>query len=304
MTKLTPEIVLSICNDPRGYRKVAKTLGVSASTVQAIRAGRIWGWVTGLGEKTERISRKKAKRPCAVDGCKSAAKSKGMCDLHYWRSKRDCGTPVAEKKSRVLGKCRVFLTAALLIETDDCILWPYGMAHGYGLARVQGRNWRAHVWVCTEAHGPKPFPKAHAAHSCGSRACVNKRHLRWATAQENIHDKALHGRQTKGESINTARLRQGQVLAIANDNRSFPDIAADYGCSKNTVRAIHTGESWSWLTGITIANAKSRQPRHDFSGEIIAMICADSASCSKAALKYGCSADTINQIRRGLRRYG
>ena len=224
-----------------------------------------------------------------------------MCDLHYYRSKRPGDIPISERKVRKSGKGALFLRHAITVETDSCIEWPHGKANGYGLSRVNGRNWPAHAWICTEAHGPKPFDGAHAAHSCGNRCCVNKRHVRWATARENIHDKALHGRQTKGEGINTAVLTREQVLEIAADSRSFVAIAEAYGCARSTVRAIHAGESWTHVTGITKATAKVRQPRLTFSPEDIEAIRADSRSCKQMAKVVGCSHSTINEIRRGLR---
>jgi hypothetical protein len=54
---------------------------------------------------------------------------------------------------------------------------------------------RATRVMCKLAHGPAPTPKHHAAHSCGKghEACINPKHLRWATPRENAADAKLHG---------------------------------------------------------------------------------------------------------------
>lgn len=306
MTKLTAALAIAICEDARIARVVAADLGVSKATVLAIREGRNWSLVTGRRHEKlppPRIRTRASDRICSVAGCSTPQRTCGLCDLHYWRSRRSGNLPLTEKAKRQPGEPSKFAAASLNIETDDCIIWPHGKISGYGAFRSGGLQFRAHAWVCEQTYGPKPFANAHAAHQCGNRSCINKRHIRWATPKENIHDKALHGRQTKGEDINTAVLTREQVLRIANDNRPFTEIARAYGCGRSTVRSIHRGESWKDVTGIKPETAQVRQRRHHFSPEQVAVICRDPRSCSKVAKVYGCSASTINEIRRGIRAY-
>ena len=49
--RLTEEQALAAYLDPRSYRVVAAELGVSRSTVQALRAGRNWAWLTGHNDE-------------------------------------------------------------------------------------------------------------------------------------------------------------------------------------------------------------------------------------------------------------
>lgn len=293
-----------ICSDPRSGVELAAQLGVSKNTIHGIRSGRNWSLVTGRRDPRlppPRVRSRAGDRQCTVPDCERPQKTCGLCDLHYGRSRRECGTPITEKKRRVMGKGHAFLLKALAHESDDCLLWPYGKIKGYGAAGVCGSNVKTHVWVCEQYRGPKPFPEAHAAHRCGNTACVNKHHIRWATPLENIRDKALHGRQTRGEAINTAVLTEEQVKKIAHDGRPFPEIAREYGCTRSTVRSIQAGESWRAVTGIDPAKHKPRQKRWNFSREQVEEIKSDPRSCKQMARAIGCSSTTINEIRRGLR---
>jgi hypothetical protein len=94
------------------------------------------------------------------------------------------------------GELHSFMDKALQTETDDCIIWPYAlMTAGYGFFKVRGGGpyYLANRYVCEKAHGPPPFPRALALHSCDVRACVNKRHLRWGDWVDNWQDHLARG---------------------------------------------------------------------------------------------------------------
>lgn len=50
-----------------------------------------------------------------------------------------------------------------------------------------------------------------------------------------------------------------QVLTITEDQREHGEIAATYGCCKETVRNIFEGHTWSWLTGIKPKTPKPKR---------------------------------------------
>jgi hypothetical protein len=88
------------------------------------------------------------------------------------------------------------------VETDDCVLWPFGTSSGYGIINfwnVGGLPRRTHVLVCERYHGPRPDDRPFTLHSCREKRCVNPRHLRWGTALENMRDQYADGTRVMGE---------------------------------------------------------------------------------------------------------
>lgn len=137
--------------------------------------------------------------------------------------------------------------------SNECIQWPFARAgKGYGHLRQGSKMVYAHRLICEMVHGPAPSPKHQAAHSCGHGfdACVNPRHLRWATQKENDADKAKHGTQNRGERHGIAKLTEKDVRKIRialSEGHSQLVIANDFGVSTSTIGRIARGECWGWL---------------------------------------------------------
>lgn len=99
------------------------------------------------------------------------------------------------------GTLRIELERLMSIDSDECAIWPYGVTtSGYGSISINDHAKAVHVIACEKGNGRKPSPELHAAHSCGVRRCVNPRHLRWATAAENIADQLVHGTRPRGDT--------------------------------------------------------------------------------------------------------
>lgn len=143
----------------------------------------------------------------------------------------------------------VFLAAAQTSDTDECIAWMWAKdPYGYGKCRWDGKDLKPHRIVCEAVHGAAPSTLHEAAHSCHVRACVNPRHLRWATRQENERDKVNAGRVLRGEAVSNSILRPHEVASIYLSTLSQRKLAKTFGISQQLVSNIKLGKRWGHLT--------------------------------------------------------
>lgn len=187
---------------------------------------------------------------CTWPGCdRGGPIRRGYCDLHYLRWRRH-GDP--SKGHRSPGEARAFVEAAAASSTDDCILWPYPLLDsGYGQLAVNGRRWTAHRLALVMASGVDR-DGMHAAHGdCHNRACINPRHLYWATPSGNAADKVRDGTSQRGHRAGRAKLTEADVYSIRSalaDGEYQTVVAARFGVSQTTISSIATGQTWGWLT--------------------------------------------------------
>lgn len=151
---------------------------------------------------------------------------------------------------RANGVAAEWLMAALRSEQDDCINWPFSNRDsGYPAITWNGKSADAHRVACEIVNGPPPSEAHHAAHSCGNRKCVNKRHLRWALPVENSADCVAHGTWSHGETHANAKLTEAEVLAIyALPRANYQKVADAFSVSQGTIASIWAGRTWAWLT--------------------------------------------------------
>ena len=154
------------------------------------------------------------------------------------------------------GMVKRWVEKTLASDTDACVEWPFAMGtHRVGGAygKVGGVQFGfkgpmdAHRPMCILAHGSPPSPIYEAAHSCGNRSCVNKRHLRWATPKENKGDELIHGTRNRGERQGHSKLNKNAVLSIRKMRGHPADIGMKFGVSETTVRDIWKRRTWGWL---------------------------------------------------------
>jgi hypothetical protein len=130
---------------------------------------------------------------CLIDECSSDASRRGFCNKHYrrWAKYGDAEITSYERVSK--GVPQRFVEVALSSDLETCIIWPYSKdSDGYGWALLDGMTRSVHRYVCEKEHGPPIGERNQAAHSCGEPACINRKHLRWATRSENMMDKHEH----------------------------------------------------------------------------------------------------------------
>ena len=184
-------------------------------------------------------------KPCIIEGCDRPSYVRGWCRSHYKRWERH-GSPTAG--GTFLGALPAFISTAIGYRGNDCLLWPFGKRHGYGAVYENGRQTSAHIVVCKAVHGPRPSPRHEAAHSCGVSACVNPRHLRWATGSENQMDRVAHGTHNRGERHNMAKLSAEQVQAIrSRTGQTQKEIAREFGVDRAHVSFIRNRKTWKHI---------------------------------------------------------
>lgn len=190
-------------------------------------------------------------RICSIDGCDNPAMARGWCGKHYmrWKSHGDPNVCKVEKG----GQLRYLKKTIVQFDSDECLIWPFDKnVNGYGRVKIKGIRRAAHRVVCEIAHGLPPNDGIYdAAHSCGTRACINKRHLRWATPKENSQEKIVHGTIARGErNGNAVMTKESAMTALELKGKMTQrEIAERLGITRSSVRDIHIGKSWAWLRG-------------------------------------------------------
>jgi len=188
---------------------------------------------------------------CSVGGCNRKHVAGGYCGAHYQRVKATGKAGAVDL--RPYGEALQWLMDHADYGLDDCLIWPFSCNDtGYGQLNNGGRTERAHRRMCIIAHGRPPFRGAQAAHSCGrgSSGCVNPRHLRWATRQENMAEMSEHGHSNRGSKSPQTTLVDVDVRAIrlaAEQGESQRSISQRYGISQTGVSLIVRRKNWGWL---------------------------------------------------------
>lgn len=199
---------------------------------------------------------------CSIKGCAKPLCCRGMCEMHYARARKE-GLPVRPRRKK--GEAMEALRLLMSVEISECLPWPLSVnPSGYGVLTFRGKLTLASRAMCIMAHGDPPSAEHEAAHSCGNGhlACTNKRHLRWATPEENEADKLVIGRVRKADEHWKTELTADDVLAIMRDPRGSKLLAKEYPVSARQIRHIRKGGSWNSVTGLPpLARPPSKQTK-------------------------------------------
>lgn len=98
-------------------------------------------------------------------------------------------------------------------------------------------------------------PSKVACHINGNKTDNRSCNLKWATQQENIDDKRIHGTVACGEKIGVSKLTASDVLSIRSrlaqyGNRKLPNglreqMAKEFGVSGVAILKARKGETWA-----------------------------------------------------------
>lgn len=186
---------------------------------------------------------------CIIEGCLRQQYARGLCSTHHARVQR-YGDVNRCKRTPV----RDFIENAILSSTETCIVWPFRIKNGYGVVQIDGVDKFAHRIVCEAAHGA-PFQGANAAHQpivCANRRCINPKHLRWATAQENQRDKFIDGTVFRGAQVSGAKLSELDIIEIRASRESHSSLGRRFGVSHQTIRYARLGRTWAHVDGSVV----------------------------------------------------
>lgn len=188
-------------------------------------------------------------RVCTITDCDKPLKARGWCAMH-WKRWSKHGDPSYITPDPV-SQPKLFIRKAVNSETDDCIIWPFGKTkNGYGGIWHEGRTIGAHRLSLEMKKGAPHSDKHFACHEpvvCHNKACINPRHLRWATASENTQDQIKDGTLPRGEKHYAAHLTETDVRKIRNDHRPYKDLALSYGTTHHNICNIKLYKSWRWV---------------------------------------------------------
>lgn len=126
-------------------------------------------------------------------------------------------------------------------EWNKCKLYQ-----GYGIVRMDGKNIRANRLSLEFKLGRKIKTGLLSCHSCNNPPCCNPAHLSEGTLQDNMDDKVLANRQTKGETNGNSKLKEQDVIQIKQLKgiRSGSSVAKEFGVKKACIHKIWRGEKW------------------------------------------------------------
>lgn len=165
---------------------------------------------------------------------------------------------LAEKRCREGKFSRVAVDTRLWAKVDkgdeDWHCWEWTGAldkDGYGAIYHNGRNRRAHR-LAYRLSNLYPIEPLVVMHLCNNRTCVNPLHLRGATQRENLGHMAACGRArgkiTRGEDASNSKLTDAIVRSILTDERTYREIAENYGVNPSLIGAIKSGRKWKHVT--------------------------------------------------------
>jgi len=137
-----------------------------------------------------------------------------------------------------------------VMETDDCVIWPHAVAgqRGYGRLHIGPRHAQHAFYthrLALSRRIPPPSEDAFALHGlCNTPRCMNYRHLRWGTPQENQADRHRDGTVLRGERNPGVKLTDHEVEAIraryVAGTVTQQALADEYGVAQSQIsRIVH-----------------------------------------------------------------
>lgn len=178
--------------------------------------------------------------------CDNPVYGRHLCRKHYdMRRRRDAGMKPCVTRGMSIAEKLAHYSRAV---ESGCIEWQASTVLGYGRVRVGGKTVGAHRVAYELEFGPIP-DGLHLLHLCDNRKCINPKHLRPGTPQDNMDDMKSKGRQpcAYGESNHQSKLTNDTVLAIRNTPGTCDELSIIFGISRSVISAVRNGTAWKHL---------------------------------------------------------
>lgn len=125
---------------------------------------------------------------------------------------------------------------------------------GYGRFRLfdKGRTVSAHRMAWEIANNRRlPIGYACICHTCDNKLCCNPAHLYLGNPITNVEDRVARNRSARGDKINTAKLKEKDVLRIRQlwGTRELTQVAMAklYNVEKHNINAIIKRKTWTHI---------------------------------------------------------
>lgn len=230
------------------------------------------------GDPNHELVREPSNRRCSMPECDKTHQAQGLCHTHYTRLKRHgdpnhteyrtgCEIEGCQGKHAGLGYCgkhyqRLInhgdpLHVDMIVgddearfwsyvqKTDGCWLWTGYKLHAYGAITIAHTPVLAHRYSFFLHNGY--WPKPMCLHSCDNPPCVNPKHLREGTHDDNMADRADRDRTTKGSGVTLAKLTETDVQDIRrslNSGERRINLVRKYKVHSSTIDSIRKGRTW------------------------------------------------------------
>lgn len=158
-----------------------------------------------------------------------------LAELYKWGDNIN-NIASASKRGRAINE---WFENAILIESDECLLWPFGKdGHGYGNMKIEGTNKKVHVQTAIKRIGPNIENKEVAHGPCHKILCFNYRHLSYKSHLENQRDK-----QRDKTNIGNPKIPNSELAKIVHlrdiTNLTFKQISELVNVSESYATAYY-----------------------------------------------------------------
>lgn len=229
MAKLSDREAAAIFASSDAGKVLADRYGVDAETIRLIRKGHSHSWAT-TGQHTHiaLLEKKRALRKARI----ASRTPDDFCNRLEYAIKARSETAPAQPNDDTVH-----------LDTD-CILWTgYINRFGYGTIGVKGTMYSVHALSAIVHHNQgRPIPKGMVVrHLCKAKHCFNHLHLRIGSYAENSMD-CVRAR------AKVFKLTEDNVRYIRTSSDSTQALSQRFNVSKQTIRDVRKGRSWSHIT--------------------------------------------------------